>query len=143
MTATTVATVIVEEWITKLGSPDVIHTDQGTNFNNEMMHDVCKIFLIDKTRTSLYHLQGNEQVERFNRVIADTNSKYCAERPQEWDLNLLHVVFVYNTTVHRTTGMTPFSMLFGKTAQYPIDLYYPKPPGDPRLELRFANQLPN
>ena len=135
MTATTVATAIVEEWITKFGAPDVIHTDQGTNFNSEMMHDVCKIFMIDKTRTSPYHPQGNGQVERFNRVIADTISKYCAERPQEWDLYLPHVVFVYNTTVHRTTGTTPFSMLFGKEAQYPIDLYYPKPPGDPRLEL--------
>ena len=55
MTATTVATAIVEEWITKFGAPDVIHTDQGTNFNSEMMHDVCKIFMIDKTRTSPYH----------------------------------------------------------------------------------------
>ena len=42
---------------------------------------------------------------------------------------------MYKKTVHRTTGTTPFSKLFGKEAQYPIDLYYPKPPGDPRLEL--------
>ena len=26
-------------------------------------------------------------------------------------------------------------MLYGREAQYPIDLFYPKPPGDPRLEL--------
>ena len=91
--------------------------------------------MIDKTRTSPYHPQGNGQVERINRVIADTISKYCAEKPQECDLYLPHGVFVYNTTVLRTKGTTPLSMLFGKEAQYPIDLYYPKPPGDPRLEL--------
>ena len=42
---------------------------------------------------------------------------------------------MYNTTVHRTIGATPYSMIFGREAQYPIDLFVPKPPGDPRLEL--------
>ena len=26
-------------------------------------------------------------------------------------------------------------MIFGREAQYPIDLFVPKPPGDPRLKL--------
>ena len=131
MTAKTVATTLVEEWILKFGAPDTLHTDQGTNFNSEVMKDVCQVFMIDKTRISPYHPQGNGQVERFNRVIADTISKYCAAKPQEWDLYLPHVNFVYNTTVHKTLGTTPFSMLYGREAQYPIDLFYPKPPGDP------------
>ena len=42
---------------------------------------------------------------------------------------------MYNTTVHKTLGTTPFSMLYRTEAQYPIDLFYPKPPGDPRLDL--------
>ena len=135
MTAATVANAIVEEWIMRYGAPDVLHTDQGTNFNSDLMHDICRLFMIDKTRTTPYHPQGNGQVERFNRVIADTISKYCAEKPHLWDTYLPYVTFVYNTTVHRTIGTTPYSMLFGKEAQYPIDLFYPKPPGDPRLVL--------
>ena len=87
--------------------------------------------MIDKTRTTPYHPQGNGQVERFNRVIADTISKYCAEKPHLWDTYLPYVTFVYNTTVHRTIGTTPYSMLFEKEAQYPIDLFYPKPPETP------------
>ena len=43
--------------------------------------------------------------------------------------------FVYNTTVHRTTGATPYSIVFGKEAQYPINFFVSKPPGDPRLKL--------
>ena len=127
MTAVSVANAIVEEWIMKFGAPDVIHTDQGTNFNSELMHDICRIFMIDKTKTTPYHPQGNGQVERFNRVIADTLSKYCSEKPHEWDLYLPYVTFVYNTTVHRTIGATPYSMLYGREAQYPIDLFVPKP----------------
>ena len=75
MTAATVANAIIDEWIMKFGAPDVIHTDQGSNFNSELMHDICRIFMIEKTRTTPYHPQGNGQVERFNRIIPDTFSK--------------------------------------------------------------------
>ena len=128
MTTATVANAIVEEWIMRYGAPDVLHTDPGTNFNSDLMHAIRRLFMIDKTRTTPYHLQANGQVERFNRVIADTLSKYCAKKPHLWDTYLPYVTFVYNTTVHRTVGTTPYSMLFGKEAQHAIDLFYPKPP---------------
>ena len=86
MTAATVANAMIDEWIMKFGAPDVIHTDQGSNFNSELMHDICRIFMIEKMRTTPYHPQGNGQVERLNRVIADTLSKNCAEKPQGWDV---------------------------------------------------------
>ena len=111
MTAKTVATTLVEERVLKFGAPDTLHTDQEINFNGDVTKDICQVFMIDKTRTSPYHPQGNGQVERFNRVIANTISKYCAEKPQERDLYLPLVNFVYNTTVHKTHGTTPFSML--------------------------------
>ena len=82
MTVATVANAIIDEWIMKFGAPDVIHTDQRTNFNSELMQDICRIFMIEKTRTTPYHPQGSGLVERFNRVIADTVSKYCAEKQQ-------------------------------------------------------------
>ena len=75
MTAATVANAMIDEWIMKFGAPDVIHTDQGSSFNSELMQDICRIFMVEKTRTTPYHPQGNGQVERFNRIIADTLSK--------------------------------------------------------------------
>ena len=59
MTAKTVATTLVEEWILNFGAPDTLHTDQGTNFNSEAMKDICQNFMIDETRTSPNHSQGN------------------------------------------------------------------------------------
>ena len=83
ITSATVANATTDEWIMKCGAPDVIHTDQGSNFHSELMQDICRAFMIEKTQTTPYHPQGNGQVERFNRVIADTLSKYCGEKPQE------------------------------------------------------------
>ena len=34
---------------------------------------------------------------------------------------------MYNTTVHKSTGETPFSLVFGDEAVYPIDLVFSKP----------------
>ena len=42
---------------------------------------------------------------------------------------------MYNTTVRKILGKIPFLMLYGKEAQNPIDLNFPKPPNDPRLKL--------
>ena len=55
MTAATVSNAIVDEWIKKFGAPDVIHTDQGSNFNSEILQDICRIFMFEKTRTTPYH----------------------------------------------------------------------------------------
>ena len=62
MTASTVANAIVEEWIMRYGAPDVLHTDQGTNFNSDLMQDFCRLFMIDQTKTTRYCPQGNGQL---------------------------------------------------------------------------------
>ena len=106
--------------------PDVLHTDQGKNFGSELIAEMCKLLKIDKSRTSPYHPEGNGQVERFNRCMADMLSKYSAECPGDLDELLPYISFAYNTSVHKTTNATPFSLVYGQDCQYPIDLFYPK-----------------
>ena len=74
-TAEDVARAIVENWVLTFGAPDCLHTDQGGNFCSEVLLEVCKMFGIEKTRTSRYHPHGNSMVERHNRVVADVISK--------------------------------------------------------------------
>ena len=136
-----VAKEIVESWILRFGVPDVLHTDQGKNFGSELMLEVCRLLKIDKTRTSPYHPQGNGQVERHNRVIADVISKYCADNPRTWDKLLPYLSFIYNTTIHRTTQATPYSLVYGQECQYPIDLFYPKPHDEELTRDSFAEDL--
>ena len=54
---------------------------------------------------------------------------------------LRYVSFVYNTTIHRTTGATPCSLVHGQESQYPIDLFYAKPHDEVLAEDGFAEEL--
>ena len=104
------------------------------------MTEVCTLQNIERSRTSPYHPQGIGQIEHHNRVLADVVSKYCSENPNEWDSILQYVDFVYNTTVHKSTGETPFSLVFGDEAIYPIDLLFLRPP-DTDFTLHVHKQL--
>ena len=43
------------------------------------------------------------------------------ENPFEWESHLRKVRLAYNTSVHATTGHTPFFLMFGRQAQLPVD----------------------
>ena len=53
--ATTVARVMVKEWIVRFGVPKRIHSDQGRNSEGKVIQELCKIYDITKSRTYPYH----------------------------------------------------------------------------------------
>lgn len=73
--ATTVASTLVGEFISRLGVPLTIHTDQGRDFEYNLIKELCVLLGIHKTRTSPYHPQSDGQVERFNRTLLAMLSK--------------------------------------------------------------------
>jgi len=67
--AETIARVFVEEIVLKFGIPQVILTDQGSNFLSELFTNVCKLLKIKKLKNSAYHPQINGALERTHRVL--------------------------------------------------------------------------
>ena len=115
MEAGTVANVFVS----RFGVPDVLHTDQGRNFESTMIKEVCQLLGIVKTRTTPYHPQSDGLVERFNRTLLNLLSLAASENEQEWDLHLPMVMLAYRTSVQESTGCTPFYLMFGREARLP------------------------
>ena len=54
---TTAADALVNKVFSRFGSPALLHSDQGAIFESNLMHDVCNIMGITKTRTTAYHPQ--------------------------------------------------------------------------------------
>jgi len=49
---------------------------------------------------------------------------HCKENPWNWEEQIRKVCFAYNSSVHCSTGFTPFYLMYGRQAILPIDLQY-------------------
>lgn len=86
--ATTVAEVLVQQWVSRFGTPLQVHSDQGTNFPSAVFKGMGQILGIDKTQTTPLHPQSDGMVERFNRTILNNLSLTVSRNQQDWDLEL-------------------------------------------------------
>uniref|UniRef100_A0A5S6Q9K0 RNA-directed DNA polymerase n=1 Tax=Trichuris muris TaxID=70415 RepID=A0A5S6Q9K0_TRIMR len=143
MEAKTTATVLVSECFCRYGLPEEILTDQGRNFVSALMESVYTLLDIRKLRTSAYHAQSNGQVERFNRTLLTMLSITAEERPYDWDEQVPLQLLAYRTSVHSSTGMTPFQAMFGREARLPADIMYgPLPEGPRQVDMHtYASDL--
>ena len=81
----TLARVLVDEVICRYGMPSTLHSDQGANLTSNLITALCKNLGISQPRTSVYHLQGNAQVEHFNCTLEAMLPKTLSENQQDWD----------------------------------------------------------
>ena len=126
--AETIAEAFERGWITQMGAPREVHSDQGSNFGSKLFKEVCKLYNGVKTRTTAYHPQSDGMVERFNQTMAAMLHALCGEEPYTWDLQLMYVCQAYNGTKHASTGIEPNRLIYTYPVYFPWDAVVPKPP---------------
>lgn len=105
------------------------------------MTELCKLLHIRKTRTTPYHPQCDGMVERFNRTLLNMLSMHYKEHPWDWENHIRKVCMAYNTSVHSSTGYSPFYLMFGRQAHLPVDVIYGTSPSDHTSLSEFATML--
>ena len=108
-----VARCFYERIISRWGMPRSVHSDQGSNFVGKIMTELCEILGIKKTKTSPFHPEGNGQIERFNSTLGAALRRFVNPQTDNWDDILPAIVYAYNTSVHSTTGVSPYFILHG------------------------------
>jgi IS30 family transposase len=73
--AQTITAFIYEDIICRHGIPQILTSDRGTEFINELVTALTKEYKIHHIKTTAYHPQGNGQVEQINRIIKDILAK--------------------------------------------------------------------
>ena len=65
-TADRTARIAIDQFFTCFGALLQIHTDQGKNFNGQVMKAMCHLYRVAKTHTTPYHPSGNGQAKHYN-----------------------------------------------------------------------------
>ncbi len=117
-----VAKAFVDEVVTRHGVPRKILTDQGRNFEAELMRQVFHLLGVEKLRTSPCHPQTVGQVERLNRTLKGILAAYVNKDHTDWDVHLPLALFAYRNSVHSSSGVSPFRAVYGREANTPLVL---------------------
>ena len=116
-TASTITRELVKVF-SNYGLPEILHMDQGRNFESSLLQQTLDAFGITKSRTTAYHPQGDGMVERFNCSLLQMLHAYVRHE-SDWEEFLPLVMFAYRTSAHTTTGVSPFDLMFGRSAHMP------------------------
>ncbi|KAK7910160.1 hypothetical protein WMY93_014844 [Mugilogobius chulae] len=121
ITAPAVLRVLIQLF-SRVGIPDEILTDQGTNFTSRLLQLFHKQLGITALRTTPYHPQTDGLVERFNQTLKRMLQKFVSDTGKDWDRWLPFVLFAYREVPQSSTGFSPFELLYGWDVQGPLDL---------------------
>jgi hypothetical protein len=108
----------------RYGFSRAILTDQGVDFQAEMIDHIYDLLDIQRLKTSPYHPMTDGKAEEKIKEMKLMLIPWLNEHQNDWDLYLDHVAFAINTAVNVTTGHTPWELMFGMKPRIPIDLFY-------------------
>ena len=123
-TAETCAQKILDEFISRYGCPESIHSDQGRSFESEIFQQLCSLLEIKKSRTSARNPKGNGQCERIHRTILQMIRVYLKDDQNNWDKHLGCLMAAYRSSVNDSTGLTPNMLMLGREVKTPLNLVF-------------------
>ena len=131
-TARSVTDALMDKWLPTYGFTLFLHSDQGKEFDNAIVHKLSELLGTVKTKTTPYHPRSDGLVERFNRTLLAMLAMFVSREHDNWDDLLPFMMLAYNTTVHMSTGFTPHRLVFGEECSLPGNLVHrelrPDPP---------------
>ena len=70
---------------------------------------------IKLVHSTSYYPQGNGLAESSNKKLLDDNKK-------NWDAKLKYALWADRVTIKRSTGNSPFKLVYGTEAVFPVQL---------------------
>ena len=126
--ANTIVKAITNNWICRNSKMDILVTDNGKEFKNSLINDMCKEWNIQHNFTSPYHAQSNAQCERQNRTIISYLKAFLDEKNTlHWEELLPHCQLSYNAQVHQSTRYSPYFLRHMMDPSIPFKSLHDRP----------------
>jgi len=125
--ASFVARVLIDHVINPFTTPKVILSDNGGEFRNQLIAELCTAFNIQQTFIVAHHPSSNGLVERANRKILEALRHVTNRFSQTWDTFLSHIAASINSSYNASISESPHFVLFGVDKRLPYDILLNKP----------------
>ena len=115
---------VMENLVHKFGMPAGMISDRGSQFTGGLYQRLMARLRVDHKVTTAYHPQANGRVERVHRTLNTMLAKQVNLYHANWDEYVSATAFAVNTAWSRSTGSTPYELLFGRKARIPSEMIY-------------------
>ena len=119
-TSNSVLEALADQFISRHGVPEVILTDNGTEFTAKDFERYLEILGIKHKRSTPGHPAGNGRIERFNRTLKEMINKLVNNVVDRWESVLSSAMLAYRSALSDTTGFTPFYLMYGRNVKLPF-----------------------
>ena len=123
--AITITKCLYDNYFRHYGFPQHLLSDQGTEFCNAILNEMCIYLNIKKLCTSPYHPQTNGAVERVHQTLEQMIAKLDNKRCRKWPKHLSSITPTYNSTRSQVMGYSPYFLMMGCRPRLPVDLLFP------------------
>ena len=115
------ANVLVREWLSRRGVPDIMTSDRGSQFVSDLWLEICSLMGIARDPTTGYHPQHNRKIERMHRSLKNSLRARLLGRAN-WLSELPWVMLGLRAASILDTGVSPSILVTGQQPTLPVQL---------------------
>ncbi|KAM1908815.1 hypothetical protein ACFX1X_028672 [Malus domestica] len=121
----TVVRFIKEHIIHRYGVPRYIITNNGKQFSNRLVDELCEKYKFKQHKSSMYHAPANGLAEAFNKTLCNLLKKVIGRTKRDWHERISEALWAYRTTHKTPTQAMPYSLVYGVEAVLPLESQIP------------------
>lgn len=110
--------------IKKHGIPEMIYSDNGTEFSNTHIKALCKKYSFEWKYRSPYHSKSTGCVERANQTIFSKIKKLSEYDNKDWKQFYRQATYAYNISFHTALQTSPIIFKYGTSPTLPVDSFH-------------------